>query len=269
MKAKKFKIVENTPDINSHEHENNHEEHSHSECQHEQEDLNLVTGSLSLLYKLSQEYTEVRKAYDRLLVQTSHALMKCLELRDGYTYGHSMRVMEYSLLIGRKADLSEQELKNLELAAMFHDVGKIGVRDCVLNKESKLNNDEVQKIIKHPDYGYEVLTLIDEFKNIALGVLHHHERYDGKGYPKKLQQNEIPLYARIILVADSFDAMTSTRPYRKMLSVDYAYSELEKNKGTQFDPYFVDIFLSEHKKLTQKIQPAKIIELPTKKKKAA
>ena len=217
---------------------------------------------ISLVYRIFQENQELKGAYARLLSQTIQALMRCLEERDAYTHGHSLRVMEYSLLIGRSANLPESDLRNLELAAMFHDMGKIGIADCVLLKPARLNDQEEEVIQKHPVKSAEIIGIIDEFKNIVSGIRHHHERIDGLGYPDSLSGKGIPLLSRIILVGDTFDAMTSTRPYRKALPIEVAYEELERFSGTQFDAEFVKIFLREHKKL---MTPAK----PEKKKKAA
>lgn len=204
---------------------------------------------LSLVYRIFQENQELKAAYATLLDQTIKALLHCLEERDAYTYGHSMRVMEYALLIGRGAQLKESDMKNLELAGMFHDIGKIGVPDCVLLKPGRLDAGEQKIIQKHPVKSAEILSIIDAFKNAVPGARHHHERMDGEGYPDRLSGDQIPLSSRIILVADTFDAMTSTRPYRKALPFEVAYAELERYSGSQFDPEFVKIFLREHKKL--------------------
>lgn len=198
------------------------------------------------------ENEKLRADYDKLYQQMIHALMKCLEERDAYTYGHCMRVMEYSILIGKAHGLGEKDLKNLELTAMFHDMGKIGIPDCVLLKPGRLDKKEASIIKTHAAKGGEILDLIDALKEVAWGVRHHHERIDGEGYPDALSGKQIPEVSRIILVADTFDAMTSTRPYRKGLPFEVAYSELERFSGTQFDEQFVKIFLEEHKKLIEK-----------------
>ena len=241
MHRKKISLVQSTPEIDQ------------------------QADSLAAIEKLNQENLELKLAYERLLSQTNHALMKCLELRDPYTYGHSMRVMEYAVMIGKGAGLSIKEMKNLELSSMYHDIGKIGVRDCVLLKDGPLSPTEGRAIKEHPEYGIEVLENIDEYKDIAQGVLHHHERLDGKGYPNAIHGEEIPLYSRIILVADTFDAMTTTRPYRKLLNIEVAYQELKKYSGTQFDEEFVKIFLREHQKMMGTFkQKAKIIQIQPK-----
>lgn len=223
---------------------------------------------MSLVYRTFRENQDLRTAYEKLMSQTVHALLRCLEERDPYTYGHSMRVMEYAMMIGRGAKLKESDIRNLELSAMFHDIGKVGIPDCVLLKPGRLDPAEQKIIQEHPVKSGEIIGLIDAFKNVVPGVRHHHERMDGEGYPDKLSGDQIPLSSRIILVADTFDAMTSTRPYRKALSVEIAYAELERYSGSQFDPEFVKVFLQEHKRLTGGKQPEELV-IPAAKKKAA
>ena len=204
---------------------------------------------LSLVFRIFTENRQLREAYDNLLNQTAQALLKTLELRDPYTYGHSVRVMEYAMMIGRGANLKGSDMRNLELSAMFHDIGKVGVADCVLLKPGRLTPEEETAMREHPLKSAEIIELVDAFKNAVPGVKFHHERYDGEGYPLGLSGTEIPLSSRIILVADTFDAMTSNRPYRKALPIDYAYEELRRFSGAQFDPHFVEVFLREHQKL--------------------
>ncbi|MGE4232781.1 MAG: HD-GYP domain-containing protein [Bacteriovoracia bacterium] len=219
--------------------------------------VNLPNGdeeTLSYIVSILNENAKLKTSFERLYQQTIHALMRCLEERDAYTYGHCMRVMEYGLMIGRAADLSDSQLKSLELTAMFHDIGKIGIPDCVLLKPGKLDKSEVESIKTHSLKGFEILSLIDELKPIAKGVRHHHERIDGMGYPDSLSGDQIPLISRIILVADTFDAMTSTRPYRRGLPFEVAYDELSRYAGAQFDEKYVKIFLEEHQKLSTPIR---------------
>lgn len=205
---------------------------------------------LSLVYRIFRENQELKDAYAQLLDQTIKALMRCLEERDPYTYGHSMRVMEYSMLIARGARFKESDLRNLEISAMFHDIGKLGIPDCVLLKPGRLDESEQALVQRHPAKSAEILAIIDAFRNAAPGARHHHERMDGEGYPDRLSGAQIPSASRVILVADTFDAMTSTRPYRRALPVEAAYAELERYSGSQFDPEFVKIFLREHQRLT-------------------
>jgi HD-GYP domain-containing protein (c-di-GMP phosphodiesterase class II) len=175
---------------------------------------------------------------------TTLALAEALELRDSYTGGHTRRVRDYSLATGRRLGLSADELEDLSLAAVLHDVGKIGVCDAVLLKESPLNGDELAVMNSHAVHGGEILRHVRTMDRIAPGVLHHHERYDGGGYPHGLCGEAIPLHSRIISVADAYDAMTTERPYRKSLGRETACAELHRHSGSQFDPTVVEVFLA-------------------------
>ncbi|QOR68366.1 HD domain-containing protein [Cytobacillus suaedae] len=170
-----------------------------------------------------------------------------LDARDPYTAGHSIRVAEYSVKIAKEANFSEEEIDLLKKSALLHDIGKIGVRDNVLLKDGRLTDEEFEEIKKHPVIGASILSQIQPIEAIAPlipGVRHHHERMDGKGYPDKLKGDEIPIFGRIMAVADAFDAMTSDRPYRKGMPVSKALQILEEGKGTQWDPRFIDIFIN-------------------------
>jgi HD-GYP domain-containing protein (c-di-GMP phosphodiesterase class II) len=183
----------------------------------------------------------VKKEYFELTVQTLLSALKC---KDDYTWGHSLRVAYYCVTVGREMGLSEAEIYELEVSALFHDIGKIGVPDSVLLKPSRLTDDEFSQMKLHPSKSFEILKDFSVFKEIAVNAKHHHERFDGRGYPEGLKGNQIPLFARIILISDTFDAMTSTRTYRKGLSFDVAFAELNEFSGTQFDPEIVEKFIS-------------------------
>lgn len=175
--------------------------------------------------------------------ETILAIAKTVDAKDENTSHHSLRVSEYSVLIAREYGMSEEDCENLRKIALLHDIGKIGIPDSILNKPAKLTDEEYAIMKSHVTRGAEVLkdfTLID---NVADGALYHHERYDGKGYAHGLKGEEIPLNARIIGIADAFDAMTANRVYRKKLDFDFVLGELRKGRGTQFDPQFVDIML--------------------------
>ena len=189
--------------------------------------------------KLTATYAELEKAY----LESIETLRYTVEAKDTYTRGHSDRVSEYSHLIGKHLNLSEDDLKKLKLGGLFHDVGKIGVPDSILLKTEKLTDDEYSEIKNHPSIGSHILSNATMFKEIIPIVKHHHERYDGHGYPSKLAGEDIPYLARIAAVADTFDAMTSKRAYRDPLPLDIVKAEFEKNKGTQFDPQIADVFL--------------------------
>lgn len=189
--------------------------------------------------KLTATYAELEKAY----LESIETLRYTVEAKDTYTRGHSDRVSEYSHLIGKHLNLSEDDLKKLKLGGLFHDIGKIGVPDSILLKTDKLTDDEYSEIKNHPAIGSHILSNATMFKDIIPIVKHHHERFDGHGYPSKLAGEDIPYLARIAAVADTFDAMTSKRAYRDPLPLDIVKAEIEKNKGTQFDPQIADVFL--------------------------
>lgn len=189
--------------------------------------------------ELSSTYEKLEKAY----LESIETLRFTVEAKDTYTRGHSDRVSSYSVLIGEKLGLPKSDLKTLKIGGLFHDVGKIGVPDSILQKDSKLTDDEYSEIKNHPSIGAHILSSAEIFKDIIPIVKHHHEKYDGNGYPGKLKGEEIPYLARIASVADSFDAMTSKRTYRDSLSMDTVISEFHRCKGTQFDPNITDVFL--------------------------
>lgn len=165
------------------------------------------------------------------------------EAIDSYTKGHSDRVSEYAVLIGKKLGLSDEDINTLRVGGLFHDIGKIGVPDSILSKDSKLTDDEYSKIKKHPIIGADILSNDTIFSNVLPVVKYHHERYDGNGYPENLKGEDIPYLARITAIADSFDAMTSKRTYRDSLPLDVVKSEIKRCKGSQFDPNYADAFL--------------------------
>ncbi len=166
-----------------------------------------------------------------------------VDAKDDYTKGHSMRVAAYSELLAQRLGWSEEEIQNIYYVAMLHDVGKIGVPDAVLNKPFKLTDVEFRLIKGHTLVGAEILNDFKMFPNVNVGAKYHHERYDGRGYPEGLKGESIPLVARVIGLVDSYDAMTSNRVYRRRLNDDVVMKELEKGKGSQWDPELVDIFV--------------------------
>ena len=189
--------------------------------------------------ELKDTYDKLEKAY----LETIQVLRYTVEAKDSYTRGHSDRVSEFSMLLGQKLGLSDKEINTLKIGGLFHDIGKIGVPDSILLKESKLTDDEYSEIKNHPSIGAHILSNATIFKEVIPIVKHHHERYDGNGYPGKLKGEEIPLLARITAVADAFDAMSSKRTYRNSLDIDTVKAEIERCKGTQFDPKCADAFL--------------------------
>jgi putative nucleotidyltransferase with HDIG domain len=184
-------------------------------------------------------FDQTQKTY----LETIRALAQALEARDSYTKGHSVRVTDYALHIAEAMNLTQTEKDMIQQAGLLHDIGKIGISDSILNKPAALSPEEWKKIRNHPRVGDNILGPIKFLEKSLTIVLHHHESFDGTGYPLGLKGEDIPIIARIISVADSFDAMTSDRPYRKAMPREVAFKELERNRGTQFDPHVVDAFL--------------------------
>ena len=205
--------------------------------------LLLIESGIKSIAQMN-EIKKINKELENAYLESIETLRYTVEAKDTYTRGHSDRVSEFSVLIGKKVNLSEEELRLLKIGGLFHDIGKIGVPDSILLKESKLTDDEYFEIKNHPSIGAHILSTASIFKDVIPIVKHHHERYDGHGYPSQLQGNDIPYLARIAAIADSFDAMTSKRTYRDSLSFDMVMAEFEKCKSTQFDPELTDVFLS-------------------------
>ncbi len=193
--------------------------------------------------ELDEANAHLEKANERITLQSMYTLAKTIDAKDKYTNGHSMRVAKYSRMLATKLGLPDEEIEEITHMAMLHDIGKIGVPDQIINKTSQLTAEEYNIIKSHPSIGYDILSEMPEIKDIGTGARWHHERYDGSGYPDGLSGDEIPLPARIICVADAYDAMTSNRSYRKYMQQHIVRHELEKGRGTQFDPSIADIML--------------------------
>lgn len=198
---------------------------------------------MNMIKQINEELADSKELLEKSYLESIEVLRRTVEVKDVYTRGHSDRVSEYSLLIGEKLNLPPEQMKTLKIGALFHDIGKIGIPDAILLKTDKLTDDEYSEIKNHPAIGAHILSNASIFADIIPIVKHHHERYDGKGYPARLAGEDIPYLARIVAVADTFDAMTSRRSYRQALDFDYTMNEIERCKGTQFDPAIADIFL--------------------------
>ena len=186
---------------------------------------------------------EEQRNIQLMFTQTATALANAIDAKDKYTHGHSRRVAEYSVKIARYLGRSEKECEELYFAALLHDVGKIGISDSIINKEGKLTDEEFAAIKAHPVIGMQILSSISQSPYLSIGAHYHHERYDGKGYPEGLKGEDIPDIARIIAVADAYDAMTSKRSYRDPIPQQLVREEFVKGKGTQFDPNYAKIML--------------------------
>lgn len=184
----------------------------------------------------TNEAIEAKDEVKMLSVEVMEALAHTIDAKDKYTNGHSVRVAKYSRMIAEKMGLSAEMCENIYYMGLLHDIGKIGVPNEIINKPAKLTDEEYDVIKTHPGIGYGILSEIKSRPDLATGALWHHERYDGKGYPEHKAGEDIPLEARIIAVADTYDAMTSNRSYRKYLPQEKVRSEIENNIGTQFDP---------------------------------
>ena len=191
--------------------------------------------------KLENAYNDLKIAYKG----TMESLRLAVDAKDAYTKNHSDRVSYYSVLIAKGLNLPPEEIELIKNGGLFHDIGKIGIPDAILQKAGKLTDEEYHDIKNHPSIGEHILKPARIFNDIIPMVKHHHERFDGRGYPSSLAGENIPLCARIVCVADSFDAMTSDRSYRPRYTLYKALEELKNCKGTQFDPKVVDVFIQE------------------------
>lgn len=203
-----------------------------------------IIDLIRLQRNLSQEVEKKTEENEKLFMHVVHSLADAIDAKDTYTNGHSGRVAKYSKEIARRYGYSEKAQGDIYMMGLLHDVGKIGVPDAVINKPAKLTDEEFAMIKNHPAMGSRILKNIKEMPALATGARWHHEKYGGGGYPDGLSGNDIPEEARIIAVADAYDAMSSRRSYRDVLPQEVVRGEIEKGKGTQFDPKFADIMLS-------------------------
>jgi len=202
--------------------------------------IGVTLDNILLFGSLKRKVQEV----EELLINIIKVLSNVLDAKSPWTKGHSERVNRYSRMIAEKLGLSEETKRTLEMAALLHDIGKIGMYDHILNKPDKLLPEEFEIVKMHPVKGAEILKPISHLSEVIKVIAHHHEHYNGNGYPQGLKGEEIPLLSRILQVADAFDAMTSERPYRGIPGIEMAINELRRCAGTQFDPEIVEIFIS-------------------------
>ncbi|MBR1750238.1 MAG: HD domain-containing protein, partial [Ruminococcus sp.] len=198
---------------------------------------------ITLQRNLSNEVERKTRENNELFIHVVQSLAEAIDAKDTYTNGHSSRVAEYSQEIAKRAGYSVKEQSDIYMMGLLHDVGKIGVPDAIINKPSRLTDEEFKLIKEHPEKGARILENIKEMPKLVTGARWHHERYGGGGYPDNLSGKCIPEEARIIAVADAYDAMTSKRSYRDVLSQEYVRGEIKKGIGTQFDPKFANIML--------------------------
>ncbi len=214
---------------------------NHREGPYTAEDLE-VFRALGEMAAVAIQNARLYADLERLFRESLRALVAAIDARDPYTAGHSERVAQYAVWMGEGLGLSREEQHQLELAALFHDIGKISIPDAVLLKAGRLSEEEYHLIQSHPERGVEILRHIRQFEPILPAVRHHHERWDGQGYPDGLAGEEIPLFARIIAYVDTYDALTTDRPYRRGFSPERALQILQENAGTQLDPGLLPVF---------------------------
>jgi putative nucleotidyltransferase with HDIG domain len=223
-----------------------------------EDDLHLA-DALAAHVSAGIECAQLLRRQRELFLQTISALASAIEMRDAYTGGHTARVTAYSLLMGEKLGLSPKEMEDLRTGGPLHDIGKIGIDDAILRKPDKLTDIEFDIMKSHTTLGDDILKAIPEMKEIRPIVRSHHERWDGRGYPDMLAGEAIPLLARVVAVADSFDAMTTRRPYNTnhVKTPEQAFVEVERCRGTQFDPQCADAFLAVKEKVLESLRASK------------
>lgn len=210
-------------------------------------DLSLLT-ILAKQAALAIENVKLYESIKKDQISIIRALASTVDAKDHYTLGHSQKVSEFSVLIAEELGMSEKEIEIIKYAGLLHDIGKIAIPDDIIKKPSKFNDRDYEIAKKHPVIGAKIIKEIESLAPMVPIVLHHHERFDGKGYPDGLKGEDIPIGARIVHVADAYDTMVSARAYRDMLPPELAISELRKNAGTQFDPKIVDAFITSLRK---------------------
>ena len=208
------------------------------------------------VHEAKKELLEKNRQKRLLLLNTITSFVNALEAKDKYTEGHSKRVAESAVLMAQSCGLSQKERTHMRLAGLLHDIGKVGIREKTLHKPGRLTDEEYEEVKKHPLIAERILKPIEELRPVIPVIKHHHERYDGLGYPGGLRGEEIPLGARILALSDAYDAMTSERPYRTAFGHDRALEEIRMNAGQQFDPCLVDHFVSLYSFLTTGLETA-------------
>jgi putative nucleotidyltransferase with HDIG domain len=206
------------------------------------DEIGRLAGTLNYM---AQKIRESMKEREELMLGILTALTRSIDAKSRWTAGHSERVTKYAEMIGRKLKFSDEDLRNLVISALLHDIGKLAVPEEILDKPGRLTDEEFDVVKTHPRVGANIVEEIPTYHDVILpGILHHHERWDGKGYPKGLEGEEIPLFARIITVADVFDAITADRPYRKAMSEEEVRVFVKENIGKMFDPEITELFIS-------------------------
>ncbi len=216
----------------------------------------------TIIYEPNQAKQDSHHAQpsEEMNMATIYALTAAIDAKDHYTFGHSQRVAKYASAIAQKAGASPEEVNTIRQAALLHDVGKIGIPEHILTKYSKLEDHEYETMKMHVDMSITIIKYLPSFSHVIPAVLGHHERWDGRGYPRQIAGENIAFGARCIGIADAFDAITSNRHYKTLLSVDYALEEIERNAGTQFDPHLAKLFVEMVRSGELIIEPSRTYE---------
>lgn len=212
---------------------------THNEIGELAENFNAMSGAIE---SAVEDLRKAARENHLLFINSVRMLAAAIDAKDPYTRGHSERVARYSIAIGKNLELSEQEMRNLRISALLHDVGKIGIDDRILRKPGALSDDEFEVMKGHPAKGAAIMSGVAQLIDIIPGMKYHHEKWSGGGYPDGLTAEEIPMQARIVAIADTFDAMTTNRPYQKAMEINYVVEKIKSFAGTRFDPHVVDAF---------------------------
>jgi HD-GYP domain-containing protein (c-di-GMP phosphodiesterase class II) len=212
---------------------------THNEIGELAENFNAMSGAIE---SAVEDLRKAARENHLLFINSVRMLAAAIDAKDPYTRGHSERVARYSIAIGKNLELGEQDMRNLRISALLHDVGKIGIDDRILRKPGALSDDEFEVMKGHPAKGAAIMSGVAQLIDIIPGMKYHHEKWSGGGYPDGLTAEEIPMQARIVAIADTFDAMTTNRPYQKAMEINYVVEKIKSFAGTRFDPHVVDAF---------------------------
>jgi HD-GYP domain-containing protein (c-di-GMP phosphodiesterase class II) len=233
-------LAQTTHDISKGHYDRRAEVTSRNEIGELAENFNAMAGEIQ---KAIEQLKKAAHENNLLFINSVRMLAAAIDAKDPYTRGHSERVARFSMAIGKHLELAPDELRTLRISALLHDVGKIGIDDRILRKPGALNDDEFEVMKTHPSKGAAIMGGVAQLIDIIPGMKYHHEKWAGGGYPDGLKEIEIPMQARIVAIADTFDAMTTNRPYQKAMELDYVVEKIASFSGTRFDPRVVQAFI--------------------------
>jgi len=233
-------LAEKTREIATGNYQQRVELKTHNEIGELAENFNVMSGAIE---RAVDQLKKAAQENHLLFINSVRMLAAAIDAKDPYTRGHSERVARYSIAIGKNLGLSEKEMRNLRISALLHDVGKIGIDDRILRKPGALSDDEFEVMKGHPAKGAAIMSGVAQLIDIIPGMKYHHEKWGGGGYPDGIEGEEIPMQARIVAIADTFDAMTTNRPYQKAMEINYVVEKIKSFAGTRFDPRVVEAFV--------------------------